>query len=1024
MSAGLIEHLKHKTNKDDNVKILLSQWEFDQKLVGKALENIASYYPHFSSHNESHSHQILVNIERLLGDNIHLLSATDTWLLLESAYWHDIGMLFNNQEVLEVVNNKEFKEYIENLANDNTQDLHDFAKVWHLQGWQNALVMYDNPILGTEKYRQLIAEWYRRKHPTQSQKVISDPFLSLGINSPRTELLPKRIYRYLGQICLAHGASFEQVINNLPYRQTGMGTENCHPRFVACLLRLGDLFDIDDNRFCPVMMKQVVSMPTLSMAHHHKHLAIREFQLDNQTVSITAECQDEQSYIETQNWFEWLKEEMQNQMSQWKNIVPHRKFGLLPTIQKLDVKMTSSKILLNNKPMKFSLDEKNAIELLQGSNLYDGESNIYRELIQNAIDATYLRIWIEHGIKENSIKITDDLHPFHEKFQEILKQYPIDIDFKKLEDDLDSDVSIWQLSITDKGTGISLQDLQYMQKIAGSSRNIEKKRLMQDMPIWMRPSGAFGIGLHSAFLLLKDGKPENNKIIIETTSITDNASYKIEMTSPLSGNQGYCFIEKISQDEHMKRGYGTKLMLNVSVKNRNIFELIEKIKFHRNQNTKYHKMIAGLDILSNNLVDDINIEIKKEKIIEVIKNSPFYFQINKTPISPSKNFKIWNKEYNLYYTITDFNTSSLVKMKGETKTLFKGQTVGLFDSYEINKLCLFGIQIDFYGLESKEVLNFNRNYWSKDVMTSIINDKFIKNIMSNLINHKINEARDNINSIIHENKQSNIDDYLNAISIYYFGERKNNNKQWKNINFFPKSSKIGRDIENSNSFSGLIDLNEFYVIEHEPFQEIQEISNNEIAVDVDFHYGDLLDQSNFFKYFVFEWYKLGGFIIKTRKEYDIYDDSEEEYTSDYFSVYHLKKHSSSENFLICYFLNQYLESSELLWVMTLDDLEKCGLIGYDELFVYTNIHKNLISKNDFDKNPFIIMPFKQVKINWKNKKLQILDAGTIFNAISCELNKKEDYVKNLYTKLSGEVINKISSIPELKDMIEIEQDAT
>ncbi|KAE9876654.1 hypothetical protein GP665_28640, partial [Escherichia coli] len=49
MSTQLIAHLKKKCEADDNVKILLSQWEFDQKLVGKALENIGGFYPHFSN---------------------------------------------------------------------------------------------------------------------------------------------------------------------------------------------------------------------------------------------------------------------------------------------------------------------------------------------------------------------------------------------------------------------------------------------------------------------------------------------------------------------------------------------------------------------------------------------------------------------------------------------------------------------------------------------------------------------------------------------------------------------------------------------------------------------------------------------------------------------------------------------------------------------------------------------------------------------------------------------------------------
>ncbi|MFU0488455.1 hypothetical protein ACMZ41_18645, partial [Acinetobacter baumannii] len=53
-----------------------------------------------------------------------------------------------------------------------------------------------------------------------------------------------------------------------------------------------------------------------------------------------------------------------------------------------------------------------------------------------------------------------------------------------------------------------------MQKVAGSSRNIERQKIINRMPIWMRPSGQFGIGLHSAFLLLKDINEEDQKITI------------------------------------------------------------------------------------------------------------------------------------------------------------------------------------------------------------------------------------------------------------------------------------------------------------------------------------------------------------------------------------------------------------------------------------------------------------------------------------------------------------------------------
>ena len=80
MSTQLINHLKEVCKDNDAVKILLSQWDFDCLLVGKALENVGSYYPHFSNHSSSHSKQILINIERILGKDIDKLSATDTWL--------------------------------------------------------------------------------------------------------------------------------------------------------------------------------------------------------------------------------------------------------------------------------------------------------------------------------------------------------------------------------------------------------------------------------------------------------------------------------------------------------------------------------------------------------------------------------------------------------------------------------------------------------------------------------------------------------------------------------------------------------------------------------------------------------------------------------------------------------------------------------------------------------------------------------------------------------------------------------
>ncbi|WP_201511452.1 HD domain-containing protein [Psychrobacter alimentarius] len=696
MSAGLIKHLKRKTEEDSNTRILMSQWEFDEKLVGKSLENVSSYYPHFSSHNESHSQQILVNIERLLGSNIEKLTATDTWLILEAAYWHDIGMLFNADEVQDVVKNEKFKDYVEELANNNVQDLHEFARVWHNDGWEAALVHYDNPYKGVEKYRQMVAEWYRKGHAKNSNDVVLKPFEKLNINSPRTELLPKRIYRYLGQICWSHGRNFEEVMSLLPFRQTGMGTEDCHPRFVACLLRLGDLFDIDDNRFCPVMARQVGNMPSLSETHEQKHKAIREFQLDSETVSVTAICSTEMAYIECRNWFDWIREEIQNQMSQWKNIVPSRDFGLLPTINKLDVEMTDKKILLNDKPMKFSLDERSAIELLQGNNLYEDDMSIYRELIQNAIDATMIRVWLEHGQKYSIRKLPKNSNPYDSETKKLFEDYPINFSCKKSADDNDN--TFWLFIIKDNGVGISRRDLEYMQKIAGSKKNNEKKKIIHKMPKWMQPSGEFGIGLQSAFLLMKDLPIEHQKITIYTKSRITHESLKIELNSPLSNKSGYCFIEEINDLGE----YGTELHVTESfsiinmkeINNPKSIDLFSKVKYIYNNNEL--EVIEKLNSIYKNISNNTVFFRTDQRLLNTT-----YKSAKNTDISPKlihRNNMYWNNENltALKPVILEFDEfydgTSIVKINGYRhkripQILYKGQFL---------KLELRGVERKYY----------------------------------------------------------------------------------------------------------------------------------------------------------------------------------------------------------------------------------------------------------------------------------------------------------------------------------------
>jgi hypothetical protein len=115
MADILIDHLKKKSGEHGALKTLASQWDFDAKLIPKALQAVGNLFPHYSRHDESHSRQILVNIERLLGESVSLLTATDTWLILEAAYWHDIGMVVPKQDLSEELQSEEFQDFLASL---------------------------------------------------------------------------------------------------------------------------------------------------------------------------------------------------------------------------------------------------------------------------------------------------------------------------------------------------------------------------------------------------------------------------------------------------------------------------------------------------------------------------------------------------------------------------------------------------------------------------------------------------------------------------------------------------------------------------------------------------------------------------------------------------------------------------------------------------------------------------------------------------------------------------------------------
>ncbi|WP_323159641.1 HD domain-containing protein [Pseudomonas fluorescens] len=689
-----------------HLKLLESQWRFDKELISKALQNISSIFPHYSRHDASHSKQIIVNIERLLGDKIEYLSATDMWLILEAAYNHDIGMIVTHKQIQDM-ESPAFAEFVKDVANQVDDPLHHFAEKW----------ISDQAIVPSgaaahsffNEYIQLIAEWYRRKHPENSANIINDPFYEIGLDSPRNELLPNRLFGTLASICKAHGQSFEDMMQ-LPFAEAGMATEDCHPRYVAALLRMGDLLDIDDNRFCPVMMRMSGDkLPSKSHAHLDKHKSIRHFRLNSERIEIEAVCPSPESYMIAYEWFEWLEREYHKQSQRWHKIVPSKKLGRLPTLSPPNVSLVEPYVVLEKgKKPGFNVDQDEILKLLRSTGLYSSKFESVREILQNAVDSTLLSIWVENKDFINDTNpLSDDLHDMYDRKN-------IDVRFSVC----DIDQRLLTMTVTDKGAGISKNDLKSILKVGGSTKNKTKYNLIRSMPEWFKPSGNFGIGLQSIYLL-------SDKFSIITKSIFSHEAMKISF-SKFSENP--VVIQDIPTDSIE---YGATIKIDMEIE-----------PFPSRMSVPYGS--EGEQILRKLNVYDFTDEKTDlsgyeeinlfRAVHEFSEGSPIKIIASDEVLKKNRNKEYFSRKYNVILSDVEFFDYESTRFK----TLFRGQ--GFTDLHP--PLSMVTGCVDYYGYRASEFISYNREKILKEAKEKAIGDltgsllEYVDKYFSGLSDHE------------------------------------------------------------------------------------------------------------------------------------------------------------------------------------------------------------------------------------------------------------------------------------------------
>lgn len=724
-----LEDILYSKTKDSQSDILFAQWNYDKKIIPSTLQLVSNIFPHYSLHDESHSITIINNIVRILGkENIEKLSAIDIWLILEASYCHDIGMVVSSDKIAESLKSNEFVQFFKEILSDPKNSLYEFASLFEIEGSKiRHKANYFN-LESNDGIKFIIAEYFRKIHADRSKEIIRNPVSELSLSSPRA-VIPPRIVKLLADICASHTKSFDEVMK-LPICEVGIDIEDAHPRFIACLLRIGDLLDLDNNRFSEVMLRTLSRVPLDTLNHKSKHLSIESFRVDKNIIEITARCENYDTASITQHWFNYLNTEISNQMNNWNNIVPFKELGYLPTIGNLKVELVNYDFIDGKLKPKFSVDNDRALALLQGAGIYDSPFQCIREILQNAVDSTLIRIWLEHPDIDLST-------PSSPTFFEIAKQYPISVYINKIH--TEGDMQNWQITIKDNGIGISAHDLKYLMHTGSSSKNREKATIIETMPIWMRPSGTFGIGFQSVFML-------TDFVKIETKSFANEEYQIIEMNNPNGKNDGAILLKKVKTSHAVKPG--VRLTFNYKAK---------KIPFEYSVSNKHKnasRILYNYDPFTN---DSLDIEASQiiDEVLDFASMTTLGIQLfsNGSEILANdlrKKFDYFHQETSLELS---FNSPKL-HQNSRLTTYFKGQ-------HAENSMLIEFIKLDVNILKENatEVLTLNRNK---------IKPTFVDQLYENILVSSFDIITKNFENIFSSDESKCLGSmYLNYYQRYY-----------------------------------------------------------------------------------------------------------------------------------------------------------------------------------------------------------------------------------------------------------------
>ena len=497
-------------------------FEFVKDILNSRIQYV---FPNYTLHNTGHSFRIMEYMSKIVSD-VSKLNELEITLLIYSALLHDIGMAVSEEDV--------------NLIKSDSFPFCD-VKFSAMKK-----IMNGNEDLALQEY-------VRRIHASLSGRFIIE-------NLKDKLIIPKLINldfaKELALICQAHTEDYDWIKTNLRTNEV-RGDYSFNSQFIASILRLADILDIDGNR-TPYNLYKIISPKGISDEEWKQHFIIS----NNDKIIINEKTQQKKIVFHGKAtnasihrkilvYISWVKNELTNATA-LVNSMPTQYSLVYDTNPEVNIQTEGYTF----SGYKMTLEFKAISSLLMGEKIYGSKFLGLRELIQNSIDSCRIR----QETEELKYEFGEDA--YQPKIKIIL--------------DLDKNQAI----IKDNGSGMSMDIIKKHFLNIGVSYYNSTDFLLKDFDY--KPIGNFGIGFLSCFMLSDEVKvltrhyKAKNKYLIELekgnewTSLTESEDVSFDGTEVILNYSN--FIEVFDNKPQNVKTFLSKYFLTNSID----FELVDK----------------------------------------------------------------------------------------------------------------------------------------------------------------------------------------------------------------------------------------------------------------------------------------------------------------------------------------------------------------------------------------------------------------------------------------------------------------